>query len=184
SAADDVDSGTESEASVDSLDDAGERSDTGPGSASPQDADERLSQDADERETTVRSQSGANDRSSDDSPSRLALNTPDDAGVEWSEDGGGADGSWLASETAGAEPSDSLGDDDRTREGVEVDEDARDAQRDDRDAQRDAADGEQDASGGQHDASDGQQDDRRRFAGLRYARAAAGWLRSLLARLA
>jgi len=143
SAADDVDSGPESEATVDSLNDA-----------EVQDGSDATS--ASQARQDASSQTGRDEESSSESSSRLALNTSDDAGIEWSEGGTDAEGSRLAPETTEAAASDSAEDGGATPEDEQVDED----------------DGDE-APG-----------DERSFAGLRYARAAAGWLRSLLARLA
>ncbi len=96
-----------------------------------------------------------NEEPASDSSSQLALNTSDDTGVEWSEGGGDDEQAWVPLETSESGVSDSHDDGDTTPE-------------------------ESEADGDRHD----DQSDERSFAGLRYARAAAGWLRSLLARLA
>jgi|GEM_PF-4828866 len=142
SAADEVDSGTESETTVNSLDDAETRDEPAAApTSSHRDAEAQTERD---------------EGPSSDSASRLALNASDDAGVEWSEGGEDDEQAWVPLETSESGASTSYDDGNTTPEEARADEDDRDER----------------------------QDDERSFAGLRYARAAAGWLRSLLARLA
>ncbi len=100
-------------------------------------------------------QTESDEEPSSDTSSRLALNASDDAGIEWSEGGEDDERAWAPLEASESGASTS-NDDGATPEENGADED---------------------------DLTE-RQNDERSFAGLRYARAAAGWLRSLLARLA
>ncbi|MFC6729936.1 hypothetical protein ACFQDG_14890, partial [Natronoarchaeum mannanilyticum] len=152
SAADEVDSGTGSGTTVDSLDDAETRDE-------PAAAPTSSHRDAE-------AQTESDEEPSSDSSPRLALNASDDAGVEWSEGGEDDEQAWVPLETSESGAATSNKDDDTTPEDGRADDDGHDERQDD-------------------DADlDERQDDERSFVGLRYARATAGWLRSLLARLA